>query len=277
MEEDFITSRENYGGAMTRRSTDRLQAAQLREKAEKQRGGLNPFKKIGAAINSIKSRSLETSANHAQQTVEGIRAFVESSDFKKTQGFLNLCATNALSMGDKELSEELEKMRDRTVEQIIAEYKPGIHSETAKRLENIALFAGSKLRKANVILIPRRMYNPREREDTPERLHKYFELLGLHDLIDKIPNFSKWKSAPPLFDPYKRMDVWLPDFGLNLKFYLNHPVSLRGPEDETSDTQAYVTIKLEHTIEGGMDVLPEAQTEAETSGVLFPSLVPENQ
>ncbi len=275
MEEDFIASREIYDEAMARRNTNRQEAARLKEKAEQQRKRLNPLQRVGAAINSIKAQTLETSANYAQQTVEDIRGFVESLDLKKTQGFLNLCVTNALSMGDTELSEELENMRDRSVEQIIAEYKPGAHSEIAKRLENIALFAGSKRPKAHVILIPRRFYEAGDIEDTPERLRKYFNLLGFHDLINQIPDFSKWKSAPPLFDPYERMDVWMPDYGLKLKFYLNHPVSMSLPMDETSDTQAYVTIKLEHAIEGGVDFLPDAQTEAAMGGVLSPKLAPE--
>src|SRR3989344_6500174 len=125
-------------------------AASARKSASKPENGKGRFGSLKKLYKNTIAVSHEKKAININAISE-VEEMFEDLDYSEATGFYDAVINNAFSLGKKELTEELQRMRDRSKTQAISEYGLEIYSKEARVLEEMALFVGNRFKKPSII------------------------------------------------------------------------------------------------------------------------------
>ena len=192
-------------------------AISSREKADEKGQNTNPFNKGLYVWHKRRSASHERKAGELKDKIEGeVEQMFWSADRDEMSTFYQSVAANAAGMGNIELADELVRMSERSPQQALAEYKPGVHSARAQAIEQMAYYIGNRFKDPTIVVIsdggyitegdlngpmtPERKagrnawYSENSPENIMNKTKEMYELLGLKDFIKGIPDFTKEAS-----------------------------------------------------------------------------------
>lgn len=137
--------------------------------------------------------------NLEAQVATSLNEMFNFVDVSEMSEFFNLVAGNARRMGDKDLVWETETMGKRGADQAKREYpKTDAFSDEARLCEEIALYLGNRYEEPALIKLnfadKNTTYYPRhgdQKQETPDKVALLYNLLGIGEEIDNIPEFTK--------------------------------------------------------------------------------------
>ena len=272
--------------------------------AIKARGGLLETKKDKNLAHHLKAMLKNMQAGGHESTSKRLGKILETevetmfynADYTEMANFYNMVSQNAFSLDNKELSEELSTMEERNADQTRNEYRPKVHSTLAETIQEIALFIGNRVKKPHLIKI-----NPDEdsvhwnpinaidyqdeyeqskvdTNDARKKVEYLYDLLGLSDHTNEIPDFSKKTGFFTLTEPTR--SFVFPDFKDPVVFtfrFLGPTTKSVGPDAEMRYYPARVTLQLNKYKDDmpQTEIAPEQVKKPVYLGSFQPKLVPE--
>lgn len=173
------------------------------------------FSRAKRSWHEYKKGKKEKSVNWYDRYIQdNVREMFARSDPSEATGFYNEVINNAQSLGNTKLVEEIERMRERTVDQAFEEYSGDTYSKEARMIEKIALFVSNRFEEPLMIKIdPERdaiYYNQvssmmwgkdayaeslTDKDEVYDQIVNIYKLIGLGEFASRIPpDFTKQKG-----------------------------------------------------------------------------------